>query len=797
MKKLYFTLLIVLGFVISNAQTQPPNPSFESWTQEGTYENPDNWNTTNIDISGLVNENVTKQNINSQQGVFFPKMITSELLGSVIPGVISLGTIVSGTINGGIPYTDRPDILNGYFQYNGNNDTCGIEIYLTLWNGTSRDTIAHSLLLIDDTISTWTLFEIPISYQSSLFPDTINIIFGSSYSTQKQIGSELLIDNIHLVNIDTTIINEQICQGDTYDFYGTSLTNGGIYYHTLTSTITSCDSIIKLNLIANPSYDITDTVVVCGNSYTWNVNGQTYTSSTTVTENFYTINACDSIRHLDLTINPTYNIITDTAICDGESITWHGFTYSTAGTYTDNYVSIYGCDSIFTLNLTVNPRYNIITDTAICDGESITWHGFTYSTAGTYTDSYVSIYGCDSIFTLNLTVNPNPTQVVIIPNPSNGLLTGGASGQISLSTSFTGTNYWVTLGGAIFTNNIAGTGSNLNLGYNYIAGTYEVWSQNQYNCILKQGNVTFTDDNGTTKIVASATYGTNQQSFANNDVQMSLYKSTLDINNNTVIILEAGPTNLSSGNIQFDNLDYGDYYLKSEVVNPSAYPNVTPVYFYDGPTVDSADVITMVSGDIRTLNVNHYQVDTTGSNTGGGTVSGGGSKSINLVGLADQIVILRNQTTGSILSAVITDNNGDYYIDYIPDNENVQLYVTSFEYQNWTPANITTTTNTHYTVNFIAQGDSVYPDGTTNIENKEISKLDFSIYPNPTKNIVYFKNLPNNAKIKVFDSAGKLMISDIRSKMNSLDVSSLTNGTYIITVKTDNNKIGTRKLIIK
>ena len=84
---------------------------------------------------------------------------------------------------------------------------------------------------------------------------------------------------------------------------------------------------------------------------------------------------------------------------------WQGNYYSVAGTYTAAYTTINGCDSIYTLNLTVNQVYAFTQNQAICNGETYNWQGSDYSVAGTYTATYTSASGCDSVYTLNLTVN--------------------------------------------------------------------------------------------------------------------------------------------------------------------------------------------------------------------------------------------------------------------------------------------------------------------------------------------------------------------------------------------------------
>ncbi len=108
----------------------------------------------------------------------------------------------------------------------------------------------------------------------------------------------------------------------------------------------------------------------------------------------------------------------DTAICEGESVEFAGSTYSAAGTYT-----AMSNDTLYTLNLTVNPVYNIVLSDSITEGETYTQYGFSESTAGSYTQNLTTVNGCDSIVTLNLTVltgvrDYDRTEISITPNPA-------------------------------------------------------------------------------------------------------------------------------------------------------------------------------------------------------------------------------------------------------------------------------------------------------------------------------------------------------------------------------------------
>ena len=61
---------------------------------------------------------------------------------------------------------------------------------------------------------------------------------------------------------------------------------------------------------------------------------------------------CDSTVTLDLTINPSY-LISDTMIIDYE-VEWQGQILSESGNYRVDYVTSENCDSIYILNLEVN-----------------------------------------------------------------------------------------------------------------------------------------------------------------------------------------------------------------------------------------------------------------------------------------------------------------------------------------------------------------------------------------------------------------------------------------------------------
>ena len=98
---------------------------------------------------------------------------------------------------------------------------------------------------------------------------------------------------------------------------------------------------------------------------------------------------------------------TNYTICNGESIEIAGNLYDSTGLYIDSLISFLGCDSLVFTNLIVSPNVTIINNQSICEGDNYTVNGNVYDSTGTYIDSLLTINGCDSIVTLNLTVINN------------------------------------------------------------------------------------------------------------------------------------------------------------------------------------------------------------------------------------------------------------------------------------------------------------------------------------------------------------------------------------------------------
>lgn len=195
---------------------------------------------------------------------------------------------------------------------------------------------------------------------------------------------------------------------------------------------TECDtSQTSITIDVLPVISSTNPQTICqGGSYT--INGNTYTTAGTYTNVLVSASGCDSTVSTILTVNTSYNFNNPQTICPGESYTINGNTYTTSGTYIDSYQSIHGCDSLVTTVLTVSQEYTVNNPQSICSGDSYTINGNTYTAEGTYTDVLSSIHGCDS------TVNTIIT--FIIPQFDLGIT---QTGSVLSADQSTGTYQWI------------------------------------------------------------------------------------------------------------------------------------------------------------------------------------------------------------------------------------------------------------------------------------------------------------------------------------------------------------------
>lgn len=217
---------------------------------------------------------------------------------------------------------------------------------------------------------------------------------------------------IEVRNPASSTTNLSICPRQfPYNWNGQTITTAGIYTSNI-SVPNGCDSVAILNLSVLPNSTSLTSTSICNNQIPYNWNGQSITLSGTYNATLINTNGCDSIATLNLTINQPSSSTNNISICNNQlPFTWNGQNITTAGTYTANLVNANGCDSSATLNLAINQTSSSLTNLNTCASNlPLIWNGQTITAGGTYTATLVNSVGCDSTASLNLSVLPNSSS---------------------------------------------------------------------------------------------------------------------------------------------------------------------------------------------------------------------------------------------------------------------------------------------------------------------------------------------------------------------------------------------------
>ncbi|GBL34777.1 serine-rich adhesin for platelets [Filimonas sp.] len=218
-----------------------------------------------------------------------------------------------------------------------------------------------------------------------------------SYTSVSGCATEIL--NLTITPSTSNTTTAGACDTYTWSVNGATYTSSGSY-----TSATGCATEI-LNLTITPSTSNTTTASAC-DTYTWSANGVTYTANGAYTATSLNAAGCTHTTTLNLTINNSTSSSVSATACNSYTWTVNGVTYTTSGTYTATSLNAAGCDSVHTLSLTVN--YSFANTTSVSAHGCYVWNvnNTTYSVSGVYTASFINAAGCDSIFTLNLTITP-------------------------------------------------------------------------------------------------------------------------------------------------------------------------------------------------------------------------------------------------------------------------------------------------------------------------------------------------------------------------------------------------------
>lgn len=303
------------------------------------------------------------------------------------------------------------------------------------WTGPNGFTLNDSVLNIQNIDETnegiYAVYysENTCSGDSSFFSLTINPVYNIDFSRYicpgdslflngaYQTSSGIFIDSLQssngcdslittLLNVgDTLFVNNEICADDSLFVGGAFQNVGGIYIDNFTS-IDNCDSIVKTNLMINPTYQLHTDSTIC-NEDSVLFGNQYYDNTGTYYNSLSSISNCDSTLVLNLTVSSAIENHLNALICEGDSLLIFQNFETTDGTYSQVNIANNGCDSTSYLTLTIEEITTTTLSIQKCEGDSVWLENEYQNQSGQYFDTLATQNGCDSLIVSNLIIQPN------------------------------------------------------------------------------------------------------------------------------------------------------------------------------------------------------------------------------------------------------------------------------------------------------------------------------------------------------------------------------------------------------
>lgn len=206
---------------------------------------------------------------------------------------------------------------------------------------------------------------------------------------------------LEIRNTLRTSLNQAICIGESYRFGARRLTQTGIYFDTLNSRVTGCDSVIRLDLtVQQYERNVVNNSICQGQSYSFD--GKSLRNPGVYVDTLRSTGVCPVIFELRLKVNPVYQDTTYATICQGARYTFGLSQYTQSGLYTYRLKTALGCDSLKLLRLKVLPSYRDTMHTRICAGDTLRFGQLKLYQEGAHPIRFNTRDGCDSILVVNI-----------------------------------------------------------------------------------------------------------------------------------------------------------------------------------------------------------------------------------------------------------------------------------------------------------------------------------------------------------------------------------------------------------
>ena len=203
-----------------------------------------------------------------------------------------------------------------------------------------------------------------VDYQDAYFsiPKQEYVLGTTEYETLRA-GNDGAVDTLFVLSLTVnqateTELYDTICEGRLYDRNGVPafIATTSVVKPLFLTAVNGCDSLVRVNIEVIPAVRRDTTILACKGSAV-EVNGKMYYSDIVVVDTLPAVNTCDSIvrTFIEFSDSEKYTVDQHRIICAGDTYTDAAFPngISTAGTFTATVTTAYGCDSTVTIHMLV------------------------------------------------------------------------------------------------------------------------------------------------------------------------------------------------------------------------------------------------------------------------------------------------------------------------------------------------------------------------------------------------------------------------------------------------------------
>ena len=176
-----------------------------------------------------------------------------------------------------------------------------------------------------------------------------------------------------------------------------------------TVDVNGCPIQEQLTLTISPSYDLQEAWMSCG-PQTWN--DLTLDATGMYPINFLSEQGCDSVVTMNFTLNsPEFSVVPLTG-CD--SVEVNSIWITEVASFDVEETNQFGCDSIVTYDVQLDFSSTVYEQAIAC--EPYVWNGQTLTATGTYTHQTINEAGCDSVVTMSFEWSEGAEVALVCPD---------------------------------------------------------------------------------------------------------------------------------------------------------------------------------------------------------------------------------------------------------------------------------------------------------------------------------------------------------------------------------------------